>query len=320
MKILLVGEASAHRAQLERNLDQRYQIIDLPPEAAESTRFDDRIHEDDVVISLRFTREKGAAPAFRLLHVPGAGVDGVEVENLSPTTTVCNVYEHEIPIAEYVLGCLLEWEIRATQLRLDFTDERWPELYRHRKPHGEIHGKTLGLIGYGRVGRAIADRAHAFGLQTIAVTGSQTSDEFVQLLVPSRLDDLLEVSDYVVVACPLTAQTRGMLDGRAFHRMKSSAILVNPSRAAIVEESALYEALSTGVIAGAFLDVWYSHPTGSSDRVKPSDFPLLDLPNTWCTPHSSAWTENLFERRYAVIADNINRLMAGHALSNVVHY
>ena len=188
--------------------------------------------------------------------------------------------------------------------------------------HGEVHGKTLGLIGYGRVGRAIAHRASAFGLRTVAGANSAisaTPEDGVELLSTTRLDDLLEVSDYVVVACPLTEATRGMLSPRALHQMKRSAILVNPSRAAIIDEHAPYHALKDGVIAGAFLDVWYAYPTRGSDRVRPSAFPLLDLPNAWCTPHSSAWTHELFRRRYAVIADNVNRLTLGGSLRNVVH-
>ncbi|MGH3662195.1 MAG: 2-hydroxyacid dehydrogenase [Micromonosporaceae bacterium] len=315
----MVGEAASHRAELQSGLRQPHEIVSLPPDAAHSALFDHKISEADIVISLRFSRKHGAAPAFRLLHVPGAGLDGIDLDGLAPGTRVCNVYEHETPIAEYVLRCLLEWEARPSRAAGAFTGTSWSDLYRRRVPHGEISGKTIGLIGHGRVGKAIARRARALGLRVVAVTRSiATADDDVEILPTTRLDQLLDVSDYVVVACPLTSHTRGMIGRQELARMKRTAILINPSRAAIVKERALYEALAEGVIAGAFLDVWYRYPKTDSDRPPPSAYPFWELPTVWCTPHSSAWTEEVFRRRYRVIADNINRLAAGRGLRNIV--
>jgi phosphoglycerate dehydrogenase-like enzyme len=100
--------------------------------------------------------------------------------------------------------------------------------------------------------------------------------------------------------------------------MKRDAVLINVSRAELVDEAALYRALSGGTIGGAVLDVWYGYPKGSDDRVAPSTLPLLDLPNVVATAHSSAWTEALPGRRYAVIADNLKRLREGRPLVNEV--
>jgi phosphoglycerate dehydrogenase-like enzyme len=311
MRVVLIGEAATHSDELPG-----HDIVTLPAEAAYDDRFDAELQDADVVVSLRFSRE--AAPEFPLLHVPGAGLDGIKMAGLAPGTTVCNVFEHEAPIAEYVLAAMLEWEIRFSSLRASFSAESWSDAYRHRTPHGEILGKTLGLVGYGRIGRAIADRAAAFGMRVVAVDDYASPDARVAPWPTSRLSELLDGADFVVVTCPLTDDTRGMLDEAAFARMKSTAVVINAARAPIIDEASLYEALRTGAIGGAVLDVWYSYPTGSDDRVAPSTFDFASLPNAWCTPHSSAWTHELPRRRYAVIADNIDRLESGQSLRNVV--
>lgn len=318
MRIFMIGEAANHRDKLQAHLQVSHEIIALPREAAFDCAFDPEIGAEDVVISLKFSRPaEEEVPRFRLLHVPGAGLDGIDLARLPETTLLCNVFEHEIPIAEYVMASLLEWEVRLADLRRSFTAATWSALYRERVPHGEVFGNTLALIGYGRIGRAIAQRARAFGLRVIAVDQYASADEHVSDIFPAqRLPEVLAQADYLVIACPLTEQTQGLIDRRAFARMKNSALLVNISRAQIVDEAALYEALKNKVIGGAFLDVWYRYPVGSDDQVSPSDHPLLELENAWCTPHSSAWTRNLPERRYAFIADNINRLLAGEPLRN----
>jgi phosphoglycerate dehydrogenase-like enzyme len=318
MRIHLVGEAAEHAADLRAHLQQPAEIAALPAEAAHTDRYDGRIDADDVVVSLRFARPGSTAPGFRLLHVPGAGLDGIDLATLHPDTAVANVFEHETPIAEFVLARLLEWEIRAGAMQAAFDADSWPDAYRGRTPHGEVSGRTLGIIGYGRIGRAIATRAAAFGMRVRAVDDKASPDSTAELLPVGRLDEVLATADYVVVACPLTPATTGLIDRAALRRMRSHAVLVNISRGPIVAESALFEALRDNVIGGAVIDVWYSYPRSAEDRSAPASYPFWELPNAWCTPHSSAWTRELPQRRYRAIALNIDRLVAGQPLTNLV--
>jgi phosphoglycerate dehydrogenase-like enzyme len=318
MKIFLVGEAADHGEDLRPHLDTSHEIVKLPWAAANSTTFDDDITAADVVVSLRFSRPGASAPPFRLLHVPGAGLDQVEFATLAPDTLVANVFEHETPISEFVLARLLEWEIRGSAMQESFTPQAWSSLYRRRLPHGEICGRTMVLVGYGRIGRAIAARASAFGVDVIAIDDHADGDESARVLPTDRLAELQRRADYLVLACPLTPATTGLIDAAALARMPAHAVLVNISRAPIVDQKALYEALRHNVIGGAVLDVWYRYPDSEGNRVAPADVPLWELPNAWCTPHSSAWTNQLPRRRYAVIADNVNRLAAGEPLRNLV--
>ncbi len=319
MKIFLVGEAAEHRSELAPHLTGPVQIVDLPRDAADSGDYDGEFTAEDVVVSLRFQRPQ-PAPPIGLLHVPGAGLDQIDLNALHPDTLVANVFEHEGPIGEFVLARLLEWEIRAAEMQRNFGSENWSTTYRARTPHGELAGKTMGLIGYGRIGRAIAARAAAFGIGVVAVDDHAAAPDVdgVELRPTTALPEIQAYADYLVVACPLTEATTALVDADALARMRRDAVLVNVSRGPIVDQWALYAALRDGSIGGAILDVWYRYPGSEDDILAPADAPLWELPNAWCTPHCSAWTSELPRRRYALIADNVNRLAAGQPLRNVV--
>jgi len=320
MNIFLIGEAAQHRAVLDSELAGRHEVIALPREAAHSAVHDAAIRPQDVVISLRFSRRDAPAPAFRLLHVPGAGLDGIDFDTLPDECTVCNVYEHEGPIAEYVCAAMLERETGFAAMSRSFTPEDWSDQYRSRQPHGELAGKGLALIGYGRIGQAIARRAKAFDMQVLAVApnAADAHGQVDQMLRPAQLLQALNQADYVVVVCPLNDTTRGMIAAPELAQMKQDAVLINVSRAEIVDEHDLYQALSAQRIGGAVLDVWYQYPKGADDTVPPSAFAFADLRNVWCTAHSSAWTRLLPQRRYRLMARNILQLALNQPPVNVV--
>lgn len=201
----------------------------------------------------------GEAPAFeklRLIQVFGAGYDAIDFSAAPANAWICNVYEHEIAIAEYVMAAMLEWCIGLRDM-----DERarrgdWSGTFQGTTGvnlHGELHGKTLGIIGYGHIGKETAIRAAAFGMQVLACSRSAgDGDDNVAAVEPmSRLDDMLARSDFVLVACPLTAATTGLLDAGRLAAMKSSAVVVNIARGPVIDEDALYEACRQRTIAGA---------------------------------------------------------------------
>jgi phosphoglycerate dehydrogenase-like enzyme len=318
MNILLVGEAADHAERLRARLTGLHRI--LPAGDPGHDEFASVLDQAEVAVSLRFHRSFPPAPRLRLLHVPGSGTDAIDFDALPSACVVCNVYEHEIPIAEYVLLAMLEWVIRYAEMNAAFRSRSWSENYRSRQPHDELAGKTVGVVGYGRIGRAIARRARAFDMRILALTRTpREADDLVGgFFGPDRLGPFLEACDFVVIACPLTRETRGMLGRAGLGRMKRSAVLINVSRAEIVDEAALFEALREQRIAGAVLDVWYDYPGSGTQTTAPSRFPFQDLPGVYATAHSSAWTWQLFERRWAVIADNIDQFASGRPLTNVV--
>lgn len=272
----------------------------------------------DAVVALRFGAAQAQLYSTRLLHLPGAGADAVDFASLASGCRVCNVFEHEIPIAEYVLTAILAHTLGYQPMRDAFDADRWQESYAARRMHGEVFGKTLGLVGFGHIGQAVTQRAKAFGMAVHAISNSGKAPGTDWAGATAQLARMLPVVDFLVMACPLTEQTRGLIGAQQLALMKPTAVLINIGRAQLIDEAALYQALSRGRLAGATLDVWYDYPTPERPDARPASFPFASLPNVHCTAHSCAWTAGLLERRYAVIADNLTRLRRGSELRNVI--
>jgi len=165
----------------------------------------------------------------------------------------------------------------------------------------DVHGATLGIVGFGRIGRAVARRAEGFGM-TVIHSGSSGG---------TSLDELLERSDFVSIHCPLTPQTHGLIGERALRRMKSTAILVNTARGPIVDTDALARALEAGWIAGAGLDVTDPEPL-------PADHPLLGAPNLTVVPHVGSASHATREAMADIAVDNLLAALAGKPMPHPV--
>jgi phosphoglycerate dehydrogenase-like enzyme len=177
----------------------------------------------------------------------------------------------------------------------------------------ELAGKTLGILGYGRIGQAVARRARAFDMAVWAIrrdVGRSDAEGLAFLCGPDALDEVLRRADYLAVTLLLSEATRGLLGERELGLMKPTAVLINVARAEIVDEDALYRALAERRVAGAALDVWYRYPT-DPDPTFPARRPFQELPNVLMTPHVSGWTEGMLEARADVIAENIRRVARG---------
>ncbi len=292
------------------------EVVDSDDAAA----FARALESADALISMSWRAGQVHAPRLRLLHLPGAGTDDIDFVCVPPQTSVCNCFGHEIGIAEYALGAMLELTVKLRAMDAALRAGDWSGSYLCGPRHGELHGKTLGLVGYGHIAREIARRADAFGMRLRACSRSARVDEpWVGRVEDMRgLDRLLADSDYIVITAPLNEHTRGLIDARAIDRMKRTAYIVNVARGAIVDEAALYEALRERRIGGAAIDVWYRYPQQGQRGGQPSAFPFAELDNVIMTPHASAWTDGLLPRRNRMIADNLNRLARGEALLDVV--
>lgn len=307
--VALAGPPETQRDRLER-------LLDIPHRFVPASETPQRI---DALICLRYGREEAARFQPRLLHLAGAGADGIDFTLVRPDCTVCNVFEHEIPVAEYVMAAILNHAIGYPAMLRDFSGEGFARAYVSRRHHGEIHGKTLGLVGYGHIGRLVARRAQAFGMRVHAISRSGHAPGADRADGVTNLRGMLAAADFVVIACPLNDETRGLIGQSELEAMKPSAVLVNVGRGPIVDEDALYEALAAQRIGGATLDVWYHYPTPGEPHGRPSRHPFERLPNVHCTIHSCAWTREMQERRLAFIAANLKRLQLGLPLLNIIH-
>ncbi len=268
----------------------------------------DEIGDTDALVATTMPAEAlASAQSLQLMLYPGAGCTHIMPEDLPEGCLLANVYEHEGPMAEYVMMMMLMHATGVLAHMSSLREGRWEGSGRTGgEPHVEVDGRVLGMFGFGHIGRAVAKRAEAFGMRVEAVTRSRGS-----------LMDMLPRCDFFLIAAPLTGETRGRIGAAELALLPRHAFLINVGRAEIVCEGALYDALESKAIAGAALDVWYQYP-GPGERGHGSRFPFHTLPNVMCTPHYSAWTRPMILRRIALMAENLQRLARGEAIERVV--
>ena len=280
-----------------------------------------RLGDIDVLVSMAFTREMAAAaPRLRLVQVPGAGLDRIDRGALAPGTALANAYGHDVGIAEYVIGAMLAVTRTFCRVDADLRRGRWDSVWSGAPvpPWPELAGKTLGIIGYGRIGQAVARRALAFDMDVLAIRRDASQPDPHRLAFlrgPAALDEVLGRADYLAITLALTPDTRGLIGAPQLARLRPTAVLVNVARGEVVDEDALYDALHRRVIAGAAIDVWYRYPAGEAPT-HPGHRPFHELPNVLMTPHVSGWTEGMMDARAGVIAENIHRTARGEAPVN----
>ena len=244
------------------------------------------VHYDGLIVrsSTRVTADVlEAATALRVIGRAGVGVDNIDVE----AATRRGIVVMNTPVgnanaaAEHTMALLLALSRCLPQAAMAVQAGRWE---RQAFLGTEMSGKVLGIIGFGRIGRLVAQKAQALGMRPVAcdpfVAPEVAQATGVALLA---LPDLLRQADYITLHTPKTAQTQHLLDRAAFALMRPGVRLVNCARGGLIDEAALYEALRQGTVAGAALDVLAQEPPEP-------DYPLLRLPNVICTPHLGAQT------------------------------
>lgn len=254
---------------------------------------------------------------LRWVHTGTAGVAG----SLTPEMRASDVVftnsagVHGPAMAETVLAMMLHFARGLDFAVMAQAAGRWDKtpFDGEDAPVREIAGSTVGIVGYGGIGREVAARARALGARVVALKRrpAPPGDDVEIVYGPDGLRRILAESDYVVLCAPETAETRGMIDAAALRLMPRHAVLVNVGRGGLVDEAALAEALRTGRLRGAALDVFATEPL-------PEASPLWRLPNVLITPHVSAYTHRFWERELALIEDNIARYLSGRPLRNVV--
>jgi len=271
------------------------------------------------ILTTYHIKETSFANATNQLKWIHFGVAGLEYslfpDILKSKTIITNASGvHAGPVSEFVMGMILYFTKQFGGCEKFRNDTEWTQWELARQTI-QLKGKTIGIIGFGSLGKAIAKKAKAFDMKVIAtrrlqkkVENKKTVDELIPF---SMLSHLLKNSDFVVVACPLTPLTKNMINKRELYQMKSSAYIINIARGEIINEAALIDALKSNTIAGAALDVFEKEPL-------PKESPLFALDNVFLSPHISG---NFPEYQHDVMvqfADNLNRYLVGKDLKNRV--
>jgi phosphoglycerate dehydrogenase-like enzyme len=322
MRVVLNGGLACQGAGLLRaRFGDRLEVLEVA-DGDRGTAVAEKLGRAEVLVTLGFDERLPPLPRLRLIQLPVAGLDQVRLDLVPAGCPVCNVFEHELGISEHVLAAMLHFTVDLAGRSARFKAGSWAESPLQGGPaRRELAGQTVLCIGYGHIGRQVAARARAFGMKVAAITASGRAGEPAPEVAggPAELGRLLEVADFVVLACPLSAATRGMIGAAELVRMKPGAVLINVARGALIDEQALFEALRERRIGGAALDTWYRYPSPEEPVVRPAERPFHELDNVVMTPHCSGWTEGLMARRFALIGDNLERLAAGRPLLNQVH-
>lgn len=251
------------------------------------------------------------APKIDWIHTGTAGFDWLMVPEVEARSIPISRTLHamDTPIAEFVMATMLAHFKNLARL-LDAQQRRaWePPM------HGELFGKTLGIVGAGSIGTRIAGYAQAFGMR---VLGTKRSPEpqpgFDAIYSPGALPMLLEASDVVVLACPLTPETRHMMGYAEFQQMKRNSYLINIARGALIVEADLIRALNEGLIAGACLDVFELEPL-------PAESPLWNVPNLFISPHCSYRSPQVRARVIDEFSENLNCYLSGEPIKNTMRH
>ena len=289
-------------------------IVHLP----DYKRVDAEIPDTEIAITWSIRPEQiKAAKKLRWIHSPAAAVHQLMFPELVNSDIVLtNAREvHGPVVAEHVMALIfalakkIPGSVRLQEKHVWGQQILWDELPRVR----EVAGATLGLIGLGSIGRGVAKSAKALGMRVIAARehpekGSEGADA---IFGPAQIDEVLRQADYLVLAAPVTNSTKAIANSERLALMKPDTCLINVGRGPVVDEVALAAALREKKIGGAALDVFPKEPLAA-------DSPLWDVPNLLITPHTAALTDKLWERHYALFAENLRRYLNGQPLLAVV--
>ncbi len=274
--------------------------------------FHSAIGEVDVLVGWEFPRDDLAriAPNLKWIHFWGAGIEHVMPLDWLPkgVAVTNNSGVHAPKAGEYMTMAILMLSNRIPTLVSDQHEARWNELYSTR-----VGGKTLAVIGVGQMGGTGARRAKQLGMHVLGVRRSARPHRYVdEMFGVDELDQVLPRADFVLIAAPLTAETRGFIGRRQLDLMKPHCGLINLGRAQVVDYDALMDKLHRGELSGAILDVFDPEPL-------PSDSPLWSTPNLIMTPHvASDDEEEYMPRTVDLVFDNIRRHLAGRPIRNQV--
>jgi D-3-phosphoglycerate dehydrogenase len=253
-----------------------------------------------------------SAPELRVVGRAGVGVDNIDVTAATARgIVVMNAPDgNTITTAEHTMALLIALARRVPQANSSLRAGKWE---RKKFIGVELQGKTLGVLGLGRIGRTVAGRAHAFGMNIVAfdpfIAPDQARDLGIEV-VP--FDEVLARADFLTVHTPLTAETRAMVGRNAFAKMKKGVRVINCARGGLIDEDALYEAIKSGIVAGAALDVFVQEPP-------PADHPLLGLDEVIATPHLGASTTEAQEGVAFTVAEQMRDYLLTGALRGAVN-
>ncbi|MCL4369905.1 MAG: D-2-hydroxyacid dehydrogenase [Chloroflexi bacterium] len=310
-KVLITARVTEEQSRSLQEISPDLEIVvERDPEKAREP-----LKDAEILCCFELPGPLAQAPKLKWIQLVSAGAEhlfdaGIEKTDIM-VTTVSGIHAHAM--AEYSVGVMVMMARRLPAVLEETRQRKWrPQ--RIRAYYGEeLHGKTVGVLGLGGVGRAVAEACHCLGMRVVALrrSGTATGGVADRVYLPPDLLVMLAECDYVVVALPVTPETRALIGEKELRAMKPTARLVNVGRGELIDEAAMARALREGWIAGAALDVFVQEPL-------PADSELWDAPNLIVTPHLAGGTLPYMDRAVEVFRQNLYRYLAGEPMLNVL--
>jgi phosphoglycerate dehydrogenase-like enzyme len=300
-------------------------------EARTADEIADIVGEVEVIYAWQAIPLPENTPKLRWVQLHSAGADSILQHPLYLQSDVIFTTAngiHAIPLAEYAIAQVMAFAHHLPRMFEDKSNRVWAKGRWNRYVPSEVHAATLGIVGYGSIGRHIARLAQGLGMRVLAIKrdvrhladrryitpgiGDPEGDLPDRIYPLQALLSFLSECDYVVLTVPLTAQTYHLIDAAALAAMKPDAVLINIARGDVVDEQELVAVLEQGKIRGAALDVFSVEPL-------PEDHPFWKLPNVIISPHVGGFTPHYDDRATDIFAENLRRYIAGETLLNIVN-
>ncbi len=317
MKLLVAQKMNKEMADLVRKRVGGVFELSFLSEAPEAER-KSLLEETDVILAMNFRRdireeEIACLKNTKLIQITLAGADIIPYDKIDPRITICsNGGAYSEPIAEHAIGMMLALARNFLPLHHGLSEG----VFDQKTPHKMLKGSTLGIVGYGGIGKKTAEIARAFGMRILAINSTGRTDHNVDFI--GTLDDLgrlLRESDFLLLTIGLNKRTRGLISRRELEIMKPDAVLINVARGDLVVEKDLYEHLRARPNFKAGIEAWWIEPF-NHPRFE-IHYPFFELDNILGSPHNSFLTDGIYMRVLDRALDNILRFSRGEPLRSV---
>ncbi|MFC5049392.1 D-2-hydroxyacid dehydrogenase [Rubritalea spongiae] len=318
MNIVFLDASTLHSGELDLSVLEQFGTLTCYPASSES-EIPERIKSADIVITnkaLMTAANIAAAPHLKLIVSCATGVNQIDLHAAKSTgVTVSNVAGYSTPsVAQHVFTYILNFATQIPQFNAESRDwPNFPIFTSLAHPCFDLEGKTLGIIGMGAIGEAVAKLAIAFGMRILVLERQGSPNSTLPELPRLSAEAFYSNCDFVSLHCPLTPDTEKCINTSVLGKMKSSAYLINTGRGPLIDEAALAQALSEGTIAGAAIDVLSSEPPATDNPLITCDHPQLVI-----TPHTAWSTIEARKRLLAGVVNNIETFLEGAPANKIV--
>ena len=327
MKILILSKMAKpqvwEKVFNELNKKEKLNLKFIFPETGKRENIKKYLKEVEVAIGGTFSKgDLEQAKKLKLIQIPFTGVDKLDfsLHKNYLDIFICNVHTNKFAVAEHAFALILALAKNIVVNDRDLRLGRWHGLST-KEPTVQLHRKSLGIVGLGSIGWEIAKIGHALGMKVFALKRKikekdlKKKNILVFLGEKKDLEKVIKESDFIVVAVPLTKETKGLIGKKELKLMKGK-YLINISRGAVIDEEALFKSLKEGNITGAAIDTWYQYPSSKERKVLPSKYDFQKLNNVVMSPHTAGYTDRALEENIKSVFNNIVKIYYGEEPEN----